>query len=112
MNADTDTKLDAFVLLQTDRQVFHRSEDTQTRSYCSVSVIFMCLGIAEVHEEPIPKELSNVSVKTLDDFRTSRLIGTDDVPVLFWVELAGEFGGFDQITEHDGELTAFSFGYM
>ena len=29
----------------------------------------MCLGIAEIDKETIPQELSNVPVKTLDDFR-------------------------------------------
>jgi hypothetical protein len=48
-------------------------------------IIFMSVGIAEVHQETITQELGNVSVKTLDDFRTSRLIRTDDFTVLFWI---------------------------
>jgi len=72
-----------------------------------LGVIFMGLGIAEVHQEPIPQELGNVSVKTLDDFRTNSLIGTDHLPRLFGVELRGQFGGIDQVAEHDCELTAF-----
>ena len=31
------------------------------------------------------------------------------VPVLFGVELGGQFRGIDEVTEHDGELTAFGF---
>jgi hypothetical protein len=72
-----------------------------------LGVIFMGLGIAEVHQESIPQELGNMSVKTLDDFRTSSLIGTDHLTVLFGVELRGQFGGIDQVAEHDRELTAF-----
>src|SRR5262247_3803835 len=67
----------------------------------------MCVGIAEIDEQTIAQELCNVSVKTLDDFRTCRLIGTDDFPVVFGVETAGECGGVHQVTEHDGQLTSF-----
>jgi len=41
--------------------------------------------VAKIHQETITQELGNVSVKTLDDFSTSSLIGTDRVPLLFWV---------------------------
>ena len=50
----------------------------------------MGLRIAKIDEETITQELGNVSLKTLDDFSTRRLIGSDHVPVLFWVELAGQ----------------------
>jgi hypothetical protein len=36
------------------------------------------------------------------------LIGTDDVSVLFRVELRREFGGIHQITKHHSELPTFS----
>src|SRR5215831_3890547 len=66
-------------------------------------------GVAKVHEKPIPKQLSDMPIVALDDFRTSRLIGTDDFPVLFGIELARQFGRVYQIAKHDGELAAFSF---
>jgi len=68
----------------------------------------MCLGIAKVHQESIPKELGDMPIVALDVFSTSRLIGTDHFPVLFRVELGGEAGGIDQVTEHHSELTALS----
>src|SRR5215470_11263276 len=74
-------------------------------------IVFMGLGIAKIHQETITQELSNVSVKTLDDFRTRRLIRTDDFSIIFRVELRRQLGGIDQITEHHGELAAFRFGY-
>ena len=86
MDAQTESELDTFLALQTAIEVSHGSEDTQASPYCSLGVIFMGLGIPKVHQESIPKELGNVSVKMLDDFSTSRLIGTDDFPVLFGVE--------------------------
>src|SRR5215475_13529752 len=88
-------------------QLSHGSKNAQPRPYCSLGVIFMGLGIAEVHQESIPQELGNVSVKTLDDVRTNSVIGTDHLPILFGVELRGQVGGIDQVAEHDGELTAF-----
>src|SRR4029450_13308738 len=39
---------------------------------------------------------------------THPLIGMHHVPVVFGVELGGEFGGIDQVTEQHGELPAFS----
>ena len=87
MHPYTDGELDTLRLLQPLRQVSQGREDTQTSTYRSSCVIFMGMGIAKIDEKSIPKELSNVPVKTLDDFRTSRLIGTYDFPVLFGVEL-------------------------
>jgi len=112
MYTDTDGELDTFGFLQTYIQVFHRSENTQPRAYCSVSVIFMGLGIAKVHEESIPKELGDMSLIALDNFGTNSLIRTDHVPVLFGIELGGEFSGLDQITEHHGKLSALCLRRM
>src|SRR5256885_2659929 len=88
-------------------QVSHGIEDTQTCPYCASSVIFMSLGISKIDQETITKELGDVSVVSLDDFSTSRLIGSNHVPVLFGVELRRELGGIDQITEDHRELSAF-----
>src|SRR5215831_8814591 len=79
--------------------------------HSSMRVIFMRQGIAKVHEKPISEQLGNMSIKACDDFRTSRLIGMDDFPVLFGIELGRESGRIDQITEHHGELATFRFGY-
>src|SRR5215467_3058215 len=51
-----------------------------------------------------------MSIVALDDFCTSRLIGTDDFSILFGVELRREFGGIDQIAEHHRELPSFRVG--
>src|SRR5438105_15164018 len=109
MNAHMDSELETFRLLQPLIQVSQCIEDTQTRSYSSVCVIFMCLGIAKVDEEPVTKQLGDMSIKACDDLGADPLIRTDDFAILFGVELGREFGGFHQITEHDGELAAFSF---
>src|SRR5262249_3504724 len=77
---------DAFVLFQTDIQGSYRLDDSQPSSYSSLCVIFMRVGIPKVHQQSIAKKLRNVSIKTLDDFRTSSLIRTDHIPILFRVE--------------------------
>src|SRR5262249_15318350 len=46
-------------------------------------------------------------LKVLDDLSTGGLIGPDDFPVVFWVQLAGKRGGIDHITKHDSDLAAF-----
>src|SRR5262250_145882 len=99
MDADTDSELDTFRLLQTGIEVYHHSEDAKTSAYCSLGVIFMGLGIAIVHQEPVTKKLSNMSIKTGDDLGADLLIRTHDLPILFGVELAGEFGGIDKVAE-------------
>src|SRR5262245_30394293 len=100
MNPYTESELDTFRLLQPLIQVSQGSENAQPSPYCSVRVIFMCLGVAKVHQESIPEQLGNMPIVALDDFRTASLIGTDHIPVLFGVELAGESSGVHQITKH------------
>src|SRR5215510_9283972 len=91
-------------------QVVHRSEDTKASAYSPLRIIFMGLRIAKIHEEPIPKELGDVPVIAANHLRTGGLIGTDHIPVLFRVELAGESSGVHEVTEHHGELAALGFG--
>ena len=55
MDTDTDGELDTLrLLVRRVLQVSHRIQDTQPSTYCSLGVIFMGLGIAKVHQEPIP----------------------------------------------------------
>src|SRR5215510_12771330 len=67
----------------------------------------MGVGIAKVHEKPIPEQLGNMSIIALDDLGTDPLVCTDHVPVLFGIELGGELGGVHQVTEHHRELPSF-----
>ena len=69
----------------------------------------MGLWIAKVPKESIPQELRDVPVIASNHLRTGGLIRTDDFPVLFWVELAGESSRVHQITKHHGQLAAFCF---
>jgi hypothetical protein len=71
----------------------------------------MGVGIAKVDQETIPEQLGDMPIIALDNVGTNPLIRPDDFSILFRVELGGEFGGIDQVTEHDGELATFGFGY-
>src|SRR5262245_8645696 len=83
-------------------------ENTQTRGDSSLCFVFVALGVAKVHEEPIAKVLSDVSIVASYDFCTGTLIFTYHFSVVFGVELRRKFGGIDQVAEHDRELPSFS----
>src|SRR5262245_30189776 len=107
MNTQTKSELDAFLLLQTSIEVSHGIEDSQARVYCSVGVILMCLGVAEIDEQTIPQELSDMPIVALDNVGTNSLICTHNITPVFRVELGGQLGGIDQITKHHRELPSF-----
>ena len=107
MDAKTDSKLETLRVLQAGIAVSHRREDAKTSSYGSLGIIFVCPGITKVHQQSIPEQLGDMSIVALDDVRTSRLIGTHDIPVLFGIEVGRECGGVHEVTKHHGQLAAF-----
>src|SRR5262249_40249388 len=88
-------------------EVSHRSKNSQPGTYCSLGVIFMSYRKAEVDQETIAQELSDMPIVALDNVGTHSLICTDHVTPVFRVELRGQFRGVHQIAKHDGELTTF-----
>jgi hypothetical protein len=70
----------------------------------------MRLRIAEVHEESITEQLSDMPIVALNNVRTHPLILAHHVTPVFRVELRGESGGIDQVTEHHCELPSFRVG--
>src|SRR5215467_4447410 len=107
MNAYTNGELDTFGLLQMGMQVFYLIKDSQGSAYSSLGVVFMGLGIAKIHQETIPKELSDMSFIALDDFSADFLVSTYYFPIVFWIKEAGELGRLYQITKHHSELPSF-----
>ena len=87
MDTHTDGELDTFILVQTAIEISHGSKNSQTSPYCSLGVIFVSLGIAKIDEETVTEQLGDMSIVALDDFRTRRLIRSDDFSVHFGVEL-------------------------
>ena len=69
-----------------------------------MSVVFVGLGEAEVHEKPIAEVLRDMAVEIFDQVGRRLLIGADDIAEVFGVELTGEGCGVDQVAEHDGQL--------
>jgi hypothetical protein len=53
----------------------------------TLCVVLVGNRITKIHQEPIPKELSDMSCVALDDFSTHPLILPDDVSPILWIEL-------------------------
>jgi hypothetical protein len=103
----TKSERDTVVLLQSHTKVSHGSKNSQTSPDSPLCVIFMGLGIAKVDKQTITQKLSGISLVALDDFRADVLVGTYHVPIVFGIELGGEFGGIHQITKHHSQLPSF-----
>ena len=71
------------------------------------TVVFMGLGIAEVHQQAIAEVLGNVAVKALDDLGTGGLIGPHHGSEVFRIESTRQHRRVHQVTEQHGELAAF-----
>ena len=87
MYAETYCQSDAFVLFETSIQGSYRLDDSQPGADSSVCIVFVCLGIAKVHEKPITEQLSDMSIVALDNVGTHPLICTHHVTPVFRVEL-------------------------
>src|SRR6266581_2007098 len=74
----------------------------------TLRIVFMRLGIAKIDQQAVAEILGDMPVKALDDLSTCGLVGAYYLPQIFRIELAGEDRGVYQVTEHDGELPAFS----
>src|SRR5215475_7965490 len=107
MNPYTNGELNAFPLLQTSIEVSHRSKNSQTSSYCSLGIIFVCLGIAEIDKQTVTEQLSDMPIVALNNCRTHLLIRTNHFSVLFGIKLAGKFRGINQVTKQQAELPSF-----
>jgi hypothetical protein len=104
---ETYCQSDAFVLFQAGLQGSYRLDDAQPSADSSLRIVFMCLGIAKVHEEPIAKELGDMAIIALDNVGTHPLILAHHLTPVFRVELAGESSGVHEVTEHHRELSPF-----
>src|SRR4029453_1264979 len=101
MNANAGREWETFGLLQMGRKLSQGSENTESRPDGSVWIVFMCLRIAEVYEEPIPEEVGEMPIGAVDKLSAHLFLVPHHVPVLFGVELGGESRGVHQIAKHD-----------
>src|SRR5262245_9920065 len=72
-----------------------------------LGVIFVRPGVAEVHEQAIAEVLGDMPVKARNHLGAGLLIGPHHLAEILRVELAGERGRVDQVTEQYRELAAF-----
>src|SRR5205823_1281893 len=100
VDADADRQAYAIVLHQTSIERSQRLHHVKASAHSSSGVVFMCLGIATVHQQTIPKVLRNMAIKALDDCSGSLLVGPYHLAPIFWVELAGEERRVNEVTEH------------
>ena len=110
MHAHPDGQPHAPVLLQTGIQRPHGVENAQARPHRPLGVVFVRLGIAKVHQQAVAQVLGDIAVKALDHCGAGLLVGPHHLALVFRVELPGEAGRVDQVTEQHRELAAFGLG--
>ena len=95
------------LLLQTHIELSQGLHHPEAGPHRPLSIIFMRLGVAEVDEQAIAQILRDMALEAGDHFGAGLLIGPHHLAPVFGVELAGEGGGVDEVTEQDGQLAAF-----
>jgi hypothetical protein len=64
-------------------ELSHGLDDPQPGPHRPLGVIFVCQGVAEVHQEPIAEGLRDISVEAGDHFGAGSLIGLHHLAQLF-----------------------------
>jgi hypothetical protein len=70
----------------------------------------MCLGVAEVDQQPVTEILRDMPLKTGNHLGAGVLISPHHLAEVFGVELTGQRSRVYQVTEQHGELTALGVG--
>ena len=107
MDAHAHGQPHASFLLQPGIQEPYGLQDTQSGPPGALGIVFVCLGIAKVHQQAVAQILRNIPVKALDHRGAGLLVVPHDVAPVFRIALPGEPGRVHQIAEHDRELAAF-----
>ena len=110
MDADPHGQAHTVVTRQGRVQGAHGLDQAQAGAHGPLGIVFMGLRIAKVHQQPVAEILRNIPVKALDHRGAGLLIRPHHIVPVFRVELPGQTGGIDQVTEQHRELTAFSLG--
>jgi hypothetical protein len=80
VDADAHGQLHPFVLCQAGVERSQCLHNTQTSADGSAGVVFMRLGIAKVHQQPIPEVLRDMAIKVLDNGGGGLLVGAYHLP--------------------------------
>src|SRR6266571_3673888 len=110
MDPQPDGETDALLVLQAGMQWPERRDHAEPGPYGPLGVIFVRQRVPEIDQQAITEILRNMPVKTGNHLGARLLIGTHDLPVVFWIQLTGEHGRLHQVTEEDGELAPLGVG--
>ena len=95
------------LLPQAGIELAHGLDHAQPGAHGPLGVIFVRQRVAKVDQQAIAEVLRDMPLKAGDHLRTRVLIGPHHLAQLFRVELAGEHGRVDQVTEQHSELAPF-----
>ena len=101
-DADPGRELDAGTRSQRGDRLDHREGGADR----ALGIALLGLRVAEERQHAIAHIFGEVTLEVLDHLRAAALIGGDDRPQIFGVELRRERGRADQIAEQHGQLSA------
>jgi hypothetical protein len=110
MHSQADRQAHPLCLRQAGIELAQGLDHPQPGPHCALRVIFVCLRIAKIDQQPIAEVLCDVPLIARDHPGTGRLIGLHDLTEVFRVELAGKCSRVHQVTKQHGELAPFGVG--
>src|SRR5262245_38269007 len=97
------------LLSQASIELSQGLDDTQPSPHRSLRVIFVRQRVAEVDEQAVAEVLGNIPLIAGDHLGTGLLIGAYHLAQVFGIELTGEAGRVDQVSEEHRELAPLGF---
>jgi hypothetical protein len=82
-------------------------QQVQPRPDRPLRVVFMRYGVAKIDQHAIAQVLGQITIEALHHVGTGLVIGADNLPVVFRVQVPRQHGRVHQITEQHGEMAAF-----
>ena len=83
-------------------------ENGECRAYCTLGIIVMSLGIAEICHHTMAQILGNKTAESGYDFGCNAVIRIDDLPPVLGVKLRRNGSGIDKIAKQNREMAAFT----
>ena len=111
MEADADR--DAHAVVRDEMGLMQGAQGVEQRQagmHGAVRGVFVGLGPAKVDQQAIAEILGDIALVGLESGSGHGLVGTHHRAIVFRVELLGQCGRGDQVTEHHRDLPAFGVG--
>jgi hypothetical protein len=83
---------------------FYRAQSRTDRAF---GIVFMGARVAEIDHYPVAHVFGDETIEAGDDRSNRAMIGANQLPQILRVEPRRERSGADEVTEHDGQLSAF-----